>query len=352
MKWLRLGVVSLSIAWIVVVFIICFFTPALVYLLDNLHLRSFFLPDLTCNACNNFSTKFIIENSDYCKDASGQYEDITLLLLVASYHPNAQARQAIRSTWATVRRYKQHNVRTLFIFGVHNDKNLNAQIQYELREHGDVIQANFTDRYLTLTNKTIIGLQWAMTNCPNVKYILKTDDDAFNIPQRFVDYVGTIKTERFVGGYCFTIKPDRRDGSKFFTRPDQYPDYYYPTYCSGPGYLLSRTAVLDILRVSINMRYLHMEDVFVTGICRSGIDVPYTQVPGVLMDQSYFDKCSVSTWIKNSHNVIPEQMTYLWNDVVLKGDKSKDCVTNYLKMFVILIVFVALLVKTLHRMYS
>ena len=321
------------------------------YLLDHLNLRSYFLPDLTCDGCNDFSAKYIIENENFCRDASGQFEDITLLILVASYHPNAQARSTIRNTWASVRQYKEHRIRTVFLFGVHNDKNLNAQIQYELKHHGDVIQANFTDRYLTLTNKSIIGLNWAMKNCPNVKYVLKTDDDAFNIPQRFVDYVTTIRDERFVGGYCFTIKPDRRDGSKFYTRPDQYPDYYYPTYCSGPGYVLSRAAVVAILEAAKNRRFLHMEDVFVTGICRSAVDIPYTQIPGVLMGHQYFDKCSVSTWIKNTHNVIPEQMTHIWNHMVLKGDKSKHCVASYLKMSTVLLIVAIVWVKILHTLY-
>jgi Galactosyltransferase len=69
----------------------------------------------------------------------------------------------------------------------------------------------------------------------------------------------------------FQVMPDRREGSKFHVPLSMYPDRYYPTYCSGPGYILSRAAVAGVLRIANNVIFLPMEDVFVSGICRVSI---------------------------------------------------------------------------------
>ena len=321
-------------------------------ILDHIHLSKYYLPDMTCKNCNEFKADFIVENVNVCKNELGESEDITLLILVASYHPNVQARRVIRQTWGSVKEYKGHRIKTLFIFGVHKDKNLMSQITYELEQYGDVIQYNVDDRYRTLTNKTMLGLNWVLKNCPKAKYVLKTDDDAFNIPQRFVDYVTTIEREDFIGGYCFSIKPDRSPGSKFYTTRDEYPDYFYPTYCSGPGYLLSNAAVKSIVNVAQHVKFLHMEDVFVTGVCRNAANIPFTQIAGIVVSQHQFDTCSVTSgWVKNTHNVIPEHAQHLWNDVVLKADPT-SCRWLSVKHYFFMIFCVIVWLKIFHKFFK
>ena len=67
---------------------------------------------------------------------------VFLVILVASFHANLDARQAIRKSWGGVREYRGQSMRTLFVFGRHDDKNYNYQIQYELEHYGDVIQVS------------------------------------------------------------------------------------------------------------------------------------------------------------------------------------------------------------------
>lgn len=68
-------------------------------------------------------------------------DDIFLLILVATFHANADARRAIRKSWGSIREYRGKLIRTLFILGRHEDPNYNYQVQYELQRYGDVIQA-------------------------------------------------------------------------------------------------------------------------------------------------------------------------------------------------------------------
>jgi len=73
-------------------------------------------------------------------DSRGKLQPVFLLILIASFHANLDARQAIRKTWGSPREYQGQGIRTLFIFGRHADKNYNYQVQYELEHYGDVMQ--------------------------------------------------------------------------------------------------------------------------------------------------------------------------------------------------------------------
>jgi len=120
------------------------FTPLAAYVFDRLNLRQFFLPNMVCIGCNNFTYPYMVDNRNFCTDSAGKLQPVFLLILVASFHANMDARQAIRKSWGSLREYQGHPIKTLFIFGRHEDKNYNYQIQYELQLYGDVMQVSFT----------------------------------------------------------------------------------------------------------------------------------------------------------------------------------------------------------------
>lgn len=203
------------------------------------------------------------------------------------------------------------------------------------------------DGYRSLTNKTMVGLHWAQEFCPGARFILKTDDDAFNVPQRFVDYLLGVETDRFIGGYCFTVMPDRRNSSKFFVPHSMYPDRYYPTYCSGPGYILSCSAVASILSVSSDVAFLPMEDVFVSGVCRVAAGISYTQVVGVIEDHRQLTRCGLATWVKNAHKIYPQATLKMWPRAV-DADSSRDCAARNGFLLFEVLVFVGIWLKHLY----
>jgi len=210
------------------------------------------------------------------------------------------------------------------------------------------MQADFMDGYRWLTNKTMVSLRWAEQFCPTAKFILKTDDDGFNVPQRFVDYLLSVEAaDRFIGGYCFTVMPDRRESSKFYVPHSMYPDQYYPTYCSGPGYVMSRSAATSILSVSLDVAFLPMEDVFVTGACRVVAGIAYTQVVGVVEDHRQMTRCGLATWVKNGHNVYPLATSKLWIRAV-DADSLIDCPARNRLMLLELFVITAIWLRHLY----
>ena len=179
----------------------------------------------------------------------------------------------------------------------------------------------------------------------------KTDDDAFNVPQRYVDFLLNIKLDRFVGGYCFTIMPDRSPASKFYTPPAMYPYTYYPTYCSGPGYIVSQSAVKDLVRVAQHVRFLPMEDVFVGGLCRVTAGIPYIQIEGSVISKHAMTRCNTATWAKNSHNTLPEEAEQIWKENVLPAHTLKDCLYEHIKLTIALIVFVLIMCRILYKYF-
>ena len=295
-------------------------TPLPVYTLDRINLRPFFLPDIQCNHCNNFTVNYLVHEKAKC-DLD---EPLFLLNFLISYSPNVRPRKIVRENWGSVKEYRGLKVKTIFVFGVHADKNFNKQLEWEQEKYGDIVQGNFTDDYNHLTEKTMMALDWISQFCPQAKYVLKTDDDSFNHPHRIIDYLLDITVNNFVGGYCFTVKPDRRISSKYYVPPSRYPDLYYPTYCAGPGYILSQGAIEAIIRVAPNVAYLPMEDVYVAGMVRETAKIPYTNIPGMVISQDAMSKCELATFAKNAHNVVPENQVKLWNRAA-EAEAARDC---------------------------
>jgi len=70
------------------------------------------------------------------------------------------------------------------------------------------LQIDINDNHQTLTNKSVASITWAIGYCgQHFTFLLKTDDDSFNVPQRFVQYLSSLADSdtdnfAFVGGLC------------------------------------------------------------------------------------------------------------------------------------------------------
>jgi len=89
-----------------------------------------------------------------------------------------------------------------------------------------------------LTNKTIASIKWAISYCgSHFAFLLKTDDDLFNVPQRFVDYLSSLANSdkddfAFVGGLCYSgTMPRRNDSKKWAVSHSSYPGVVFPHHC-------------------------------------------------------------------------------------------------------------------------
>ncbi|KAK7888860.1 hypothetical protein WMY93_024420 [Mugilogobius chulae] len=89
--------------------------------------------------------RYILNEPLKCKDSTP-----FLVLLIAAEPGQKDARNAIRQT-----------------------------IAEESRTYHDIIQQDYQDTYYNLTIKTLMGMNWVATHCPQVSYVMKTDSDMF-----------------------------------------------------------------------------------------------------------------------------------------------------------------------------
>jgi hypothetical protein len=60
--------------------------------------------------------------------------------------------------------------------------------------------------------------------------------------------------------------PVRNPKSKYYITKAQYGGEKYPDFATGPSYLVSRAAVLPLVEEALDQLYIHLEDVFLTGV--------------------------------------------------------------------------------------
>ncbi|XP_029655049.1 beta-1,3-galactosyltransferase 1-like [Octopus sinensis] len=101
----------------------------------------------------------------------------------------------------------------LFFMGT-NEKPINMSLRKESDVHNDLIFADFVESYFNLSIKIMEALK--------------------NQIIRDISY-------------------------------EEYPLNYYPPYCSGTCYVLSKDAVTAIVNVCQNKKLIHLEDVAITG---------------------------------------------------------------------------------------
>lgn len=105
-----------------------------------------------------------------------------LVILVTSHPADVKARQAIRVTWGEKKSWWGYEVLTFFLLGQQaekEDKVLALSLEDEHFLYGDIIWQDFLDMYSHLTLKMITAFRWVTEFCPNARYIMKTDMDAF-----------------------------------------------------------------------------------------------------------------------------------------------------------------------------
>ena len=199
-----------------------------------------------------------------------------LVILIPSAPARVEERIVIRETWGKYASDLQipppHNssaVTLAFLLGKDMNASDNHGIFSESERFQDIVFGDFQDTYKNLTRKMLMGLKWVVTFCSEAEYILKADDDVFvHIPK----LVGMLKLTPAgktgnIYGRPFMRSPAKRTG-RWAVSYNEYPMSFFPPYISGNSYIISGNIVRKLVMVSPYMPYLHLEDVFITGILR------------------------------------------------------------------------------------
>lgn len=224
---------------------------------------------------------FIIDEPVHCLQGAP-----FLVLMVPVAPSDRTSRDAIRSTWGGVRSARGQKVQLYFLLGsITNDDQtgLNQTVQQQLIEEShlyhDLIQSDFVDSYRNLTLKTMVMFEWLSSHCPEVAYAMKIDSDIFlNVPN-LVDLLLDAPQRSYVTGLIKRYSIVQRDKtSKWYLPHSVYPDFHYPPYTLGLGYVFSMDLPKRILEVSAHMKPVYIEDVHV-GFCLRELGVAPTSPP-------------------------------------------------------------------------
>ncbi|XP_053391642.1 beta-1,3-galactosyltransferase 1-like [Mercenaria mercenaria] len=269
-----------------------------------------------CISCFQHNFNFVIQNDRICKLYSPN-QSVELIVLIMTTHNNKNERMALRTTWLSYTKNNTVNVRYAFLLGEINDNTHKEAVLKENSVYHDIIKEDFIDKYMNLTYKTIMGFKWASTKCSHVHYVMKTDDDMFVNIKNVLNICKGNHSEtlqKSILGDCH-IKacPVRDQNSKWFASVDSYPKKSYPGYCSGTGYVTSMHVAKEIHKISPNVPFFHLEDIYVS-LCIERLGFNLQPFSGFNAGRPSMDPCDYKgEKLITVHQVSPEMLKTIWN---------------------------------------
>lgn len=205
-----------------------------------------------------------ISGQDICKPGTD------IVIIVMTLPAKFTHRLLIRETWAS---RKLRGVAVGFFVGVTATPFVQENIHRENDKYQDVVQEGFIDTHHNSTLKTVFLLKWFLRNCPSSKFLVKVEGDTFVDPLSLAEHIAKLPSGTLGGFPMLTRKVDRNRASKRYTPVYMYPKNNFPRFLSGAGYFMSRDVAAKLYGASLTTPILHLEDVYVTGLCAEKAEV-------------------------------------------------------------------------------
>ena len=225
---------------------------------------------------------------------------LLMLIISAPFHTNE--RQVVRQTWLSYlvnnsRSLGRSNVRAFkdptdatndliihywFVCGHYhdNESKIERAVHSESNVYGDILRLEYTESYLLLAHKTLSSLRFATKM--DVRFVLKIDDDVYLHFPRMIWWLRTASLpDKLYGGYLLPKTKVIRDPlHKWHVSEQHYNETYFPPYCNGPFYFMSK-AVVEVLEASFTEgSSFPLEDVFI-GILAQKVGVKPIQLKDI-----------------------------------------------------------------------
>lgn len=270
-------------------------------------------PDV-CDSCFPHHYTYILDNEEICSVGADK-RDVKVIVLISTTHVNTARRKALRETWLTHTRSNTGDVRYAFLLGATSNNADQVALETESATYRDIIQEDFVDSYNNLTLKTIMAFKWASLKCKVAKFFMKTDDDMFvnlnSLKDAVTKYSSVLK--KGIGGYCnLSREPIRSKTEKWSVTYEMYPNKLYPPYCSGTGYVTSMNVVEKVYKVSKDVPFIYLEDVYVS-LCLNRLGLNATHLPGFHAALQKIGCEYQSKKLVTSHRLTPKMLHEAWN---------------------------------------
>lgn len=223
-----------------------------------------------------------------------------LIWIITSYAGEPSTRSALRRAYVD-EELQVLGIRRVFLLGTLNDDAekkthmLQNALLDESRRFNDILQGDFLDTYKNLTRKHLMGLQWAINNCKDVKYIMKMDDDIvvniYGILEKL--HLGMIEENSLTGYVLKNMIPVREPANKWYVSKVEYTNSIYPDFVSGWLYITRPYIASQLIDYAESSHeYFWIDDVFVTGILRHALNIKIQNISQLYTtDYRYLECC-------------------------------------------------------------
>lgn len=200
------------------------------------------LPDRFTNKYQNIELKEVQETTPshlgpICTD------ETQLLIIVDSNPRRAQRRTQIRETWST-----SSIVSKIFFVGLpdHRSVAFFQDMMIEVQNSSNTAILDVIESPGNKTMKSLGEIKWALNNC-NFSYLLHVPEDFDVDVDKMVDI---LQSDQLKNGsvWCQTYQDHaivRREG-RWMVPMDEYFEDYFPPYCSGGHYFMSKVQIILI----------------------------------------------------------------------------------------------------------
>ena len=290
--------------------------------------------------------------------------EIFLLVLVSSV-PRSDyqfARDAIRKTWGNsdecantpdVSRQVFCRWKVVYLVGKSYNESLDSQITEEARNFNDILVGNFHDTYINLVIKLFMGFTWATKiNC---RFVLKADDDVYVHLPKLTSWLQQAPSRLYAGHVHKNVHVSRDPHERNPLPPgSSFNEKYYPPYCLGAFYILSRNIIPDILEAVNRWRPWPIEDTY-TGVLARDIGVSPVDIHGFVLtgtvsrDLPYFTECHWFPTIALGHRLTPSHLQLihdkfeslsLFNGSTCPSDKCSNVTGSCILLFIYILLFI------------
>ncbi|KAF2896826.1 hypothetical protein ILUMI_09348 [Ignelater luminosus] len=247
---------------------------------------------------------------------------LLLLITVFSAPTNFEQRISIRETWGKSRK----DTKIVFIIGCVDNMNVHKKLEEENKKYQDLIQGGFSDISVYKTYKYITAFKYVIYHCPEVKFILKVNDDVF-VHIYAVLYFLNVELSPYGAKnllFCTPVEKATEKQNmriKWISPFPEYNDSYFPPYCQEWSSLYSPDVIFILYEELQKMKHFWVEDLLTTGVLAKRAKVPCISTRGLTLFRDTVDKILKKSQWEDEHtrlflyaepSITPKKMYSLW----------------------------------------
>lgn len=243
----------------------------------------------TGDIVNNFNFLYPLNNKNACSKGN-----VDILIPVHSAASSFKRRYFIRRILKRQLVYnRKGNIKLLFFVGLSaldSSTDTLERLHVESKTFGDIIHVYENNTQTMTGGKAISVLHWISSYCNTSEFVLKIDEDVLiNISPLVISlYKTRYKHQEFViGALRSNITPARSPKVKWYMSRQEYPNSTYPPFVVSTAMGFPTSTALLLYRQALRTQLIHLNDVFITGICSKKLGIPVLNSPNYVFTHRY-----------------------------------------------------------------